>query len=98
MDTLKLGTYFVGSRHGHRKANQAELASVAGFHGNLAGAHGPSFAAYLGLLCRVVSDVGIIARAGAVIRGGMPETDGTSGVTLQIDWVGLRVDAKLIGR
>src|SRR5580704_9985297 len=98
MDALKLGAYLVSSSEGCRKPDQAVVSGIAGFHGDFAATHGPSFAAHLRLLRCVVSNVRIIAGARPVIRSGMPETDRTSRITLHVGSIGLRVDSKLIGR
>src|SRR5258708_39667238 len=96
MDAFKFGADLVAARRWSRKLDQAVLAAIAGFHGDLAGPHGPSFATHLRLLRSVVSNVWIIAGARSLIRGRVPETNRTSRVTLHIDSIGLRVDSKLV--
>src|ERR1700722_20683414 len=98
VDALKLGTYLVSSSRGCHKPHQAVLTAVARLHGDFAGPNGPSFAAYLGLLRGVVSNVRIIAGDRPVMRGRVPETNRTGRVTWHVDSIRLRVDSKLVRR
>src|SRR6266853_4954859 len=87
MDACELSAYLVGACHGRHEANQTVLAAITRFHGDLAAAHDPAIGRRpnLRVLRGVVSDVGVITRARAIIGVRMPEPDWASRVSMLVE-------------